>query len=149
MGYNTGTSTLTGSASLNAALIPTFSTIVATKTGFSVNVTNYNNAYIFTPSINIGKIKKGSAVGSNLPLTVSGLTPGQTATITMTVTRTGYNTGTATVTGSSLGVAITPTFSTVVSTGTGVSIRALQHRSSSAYKSDVPFARKLLWNLIY
>jgi hypothetical protein len=103
----------TGSASVSSAsitpvgdaLTPIFSTPVATATGFTFNVTNYNAAYTFTPSMSAGTgtATPGTAVGSTLPIIVSGVTAGS-ATVQVATSRTGYTAGTATVSGNALPV---------------------------------------------
>jgi alpha-tubulin suppressor-like RCC1 family protein len=86
----------------NPALTPTFSMPVAASDGFTVNVTNYDPAYTWTPVVNTGTLTAGTFEGTTLPLTVTGLDPDTSATVTVTATRTGYTTGTATVSGTSL-----------------------------------------------
>lgn len=91
------TSGITGSA-----LTPTFDTPSKTLDGFTVNVTNYNASYTWTPTPSAGTVTAGTASGSTLPLTVTGLTAGQSATITMATSRSGYSNGSGTVTGQAL-----------------------------------------------
>ncbi|MEY4900915.1 MAG: hypothetical protein RI895_1337, partial [Actinomycetota bacterium] len=55
-------------------------------------------------------VTAGTASGATLPLTITGLTAGQSATLTVTVTRTGYATGSATVTSTALIAALVSTF---------------------------------------
>jgi alpha-tubulin suppressor-like RCC1 family protein len=83
-----------------AALTPTFSTPVSTANGFTVNVTNYDPTYTFMPTIDTGAVAKGTASASTLPLTVTGLDAGNSATLTVTVSRSGYATVVAGVDGS-------------------------------------------------
>ena len=91
------TSGITGSA-----LTPTFDTPVRTTDGFTVNVTNYNASYSWNPSVDAGAVSAGTASGSTLPLTVTTLAPGQSATITMDTSRSGYSNGSGTVAGEAL-----------------------------------------------
>lgn len=88
--------------SLAAALKPTFGTVTRTATGFTVNVTNYNPAYMWAASTNAGTVTVGTPTGSTLPLTVTALTAGQSATVTVTTSRTGYASGSAAVSGTAL-----------------------------------------------
>ena len=68
----------------------------STADGFAVQVSNYDAAYTWAVSTD-----EGSATISNTGLvTVTGLTPGQSATVTVTTTRTGYANGTVAATGS-------------------------------------------------
>ncbi|MEY4900278.1 MAG: hypothetical protein RI895_700, partial [Actinomycetota bacterium] len=131
-GYATGSATVSGT-SLSAALTPTFDTPVQTVDGFTVNVTNYNASYTFTPSTTEGIVAAGTPAGSTLPLTVTGLTPAQSATVTMTVTRTGYVTGSATRTAAALSAALTPTFDTPVRTATGFTVNVTNYDAAYTF----------------
>jgi hypothetical protein len=82
-------------------LTPTFDTPVATVDGYTVNVTNYDASFTWTPSVNAGSVTAGTVTGSTLPLTITGLSAGASATTTVDTSRSGYANGTATVTGSS------------------------------------------------
>ena len=124
---------LTVTLSLLSALNPTFSIPVSTATGFTVNVTNYNPSYTFTPTISAGTVTKGNASGTTLPLTVTGLTAGQSATITMTVTRSGYANGSATITALSLLAALVPTFSTPVVGVSSFSVNITNYNPAFSY----------------
>jgi uncharacterized repeat protein (TIGR02059 family) len=85
------------------AYVPTFGTTSATTDGFTVTITNYDVLYTWvTPTVSSGSVTVTSTSGSNRVLTVTGLSPGASATITQQTTRTGYNSGSATVTGSSI-----------------------------------------------
>lgn len=97
----TGAASATVSATpLGPALTPVLDTPIRTAGGFTVNVTNYNSAYSWTASISGGaSVSIGSASSGVLPLTVTGMTAGSSATVTATSTRTGYTTGSATATG--------------------------------------------------
>jgi hypothetical protein len=85
-----------------AGIVPTFDTQVKTATGFTVNVTNYDATYTFNTAASSGSVTKGTAVGSSLPLTVTGLTNGATSTITVTTSKTNFTTQSATVAGAAL-----------------------------------------------
>ena len=96
-GYAGGSATATASSTTGAALNPTFGTVTATADGFTVQITNYNASYTWgTPTVSAGSVTAGTPSGSNLLLTVTGLTAGQSATITQTTSRTGYSNGSAT-----------------------------------------------------
>lgn len=121
-GYAAGRATVTGTRGPQTALVPTFSTPVSTATGFTVNITNYNPAFTFTPTTSAGAVTVGKKHEHTLALTVAGLTPGSSATLTVATARTNYGAGSATVTGSALLAALVPTFSTPVSTATGFTV---------------------------
>ncbi len=81
------------------ALTPTFDTPVRTADGFTVNVTNHDAAYTWTPTSTAGTVSAGTAAGSTLPLTVTGLSAGGSSTVTVTTSRSGYLNGSASVSG--------------------------------------------------
>lgn len=85
---------------LGNARTPLFDTPVQKADGFTVNVTNWDSNWTWTPSVGSGTVTAGTATGASLPLTVTGLTAGASATITVGNTRTGFVNGTGTVTGS-------------------------------------------------
>ena len=101
-GYVGGSATSASVSSLGAARTPTFdSSVVKTNGGFTVNVTNYDSNYTFTPSVTsgTGSVSAGTPSGANLPITVTGMTAGASVTITVLTSRSGYSGGTATKTG--------------------------------------------------
>ncbi|MGV1003358.1 MAG: choice-of-anchor D domain-containing protein [Candidatus Nanopelagicales bacterium] len=104
-GYERGDAPVTGSALTGAARTPVFSTPVATAAGFTVTISNYDPAWSWTPAVltpSGADVAMGAPSGSNLPLTVSGLRSGQSATIAVQATRTGYLPGSGQVTGTAL-----------------------------------------------
>ena len=127
LGYVTGRATVTGNKLPSAALVPTFSTPVSTATGFTVNVTNYNPAYTFTPTSSAGTVTVGKKHEHSLSLAVTGLASGATAILTVTTARNGYVGGSSVITGSSLLAALVPTFSTPVSTDTGFTVNVTNY----------------------
>ena len=129
-GYANGVTTLLGTA---AALNPTFSTPVGTTTGFTVNVTNYNASYTFTCTTTAGACALGTASGSTRPLTVTGLTAGQSATITVGPTRTGYAAGSAQVTAAALFAARITTRSTPVRASTSLTVNITNYDATFTY----------------
>ena len=80
----------------NAALTPTLGSPTSTADGFTAQVSNYDGAYTWAVSTTAGS---ATINGSGL-VTVTGLNPGESATVTVTTTRDGYESGSATVTGS-------------------------------------------------
>lgn len=127
----------TASAALTpvgTALNPTFSTPVATSTGFTVNVTNYNALYSFTPTLiaGAGSATPGTASGSILPITVSGVTAGA-ATLQVATTRTGYAPGTSTISGNALPV-ISSISSTTTPRGAALTITGTNLWAATAVK---------------
>jgi hypothetical protein len=83
-------------------LTPAFSAPVRREDGFTISVTNYDAAWGWTPSTSAGSVTVGTAAGSTLPITVTGLMPSEFATVTLTTTRTDYATGTSSAVGQAL-----------------------------------------------
>ena len=107
-GYEQGLATVDGTAAISPALNPVFATPNRTGNGFTVVVSNYNAAYTWnTPTVSAGSVS-ANVSGGVMTLTVTGLNPGQSATITQTTSRTGYEQGLATVDGTALLTKLTP-----------------------------------------
>ncbi len=89
------------------ALDSTFGAVTSTFGGFTVNVTNYDATFTYSAAVTGGSVSIGAASGTNLPLTVRGLSSAQNVEVTVTTTKTGFPNGTGTVAGVSLASAIT------------------------------------------
>lgn len=120
-----------------ASPTPTFDTPVATADGFTVNVTNYDANYTWTPTVDAGSVSAGMASGTTLPLTVTGLAAGASATVTMTTSRSGYTNGSATVSDSSISNALTPTFDTPVATSGGFTVNVTNYDANYTWTPSV------------
>ncbi len=107
-GYQSGSVASNSTNSLAAALTPSVSGVTSSFSGFTFNVTNYNSAYTFSLSSTSGTATAGTPSGSTLPITVSGLSSSQSATVSISTTRSGYANGTSTRTGSAKSSALTP-----------------------------------------
>ena len=93
-------SATTAAAPPPAGLVPTFGANTPTSGGFTGVVTNYDGGTSsFNANVSAGSIVFGSASGSNLPFTVTGLSPSQSATVTVFTVRSGYSNGSNTTTG--------------------------------------------------
>jgi len=93
-----------GGDPVELAFTPKLAAPASTAGGFTVQVSNYDAAYTWAVTTTAG-----SATISNAGLvTVTGLTPEQSATVTVTTTRTGYANGTVTATGSASAAATAP-----------------------------------------
>ena len=110
--YRTGTVTSTSTSSLAAALTPTVSSATSAFGGFTFDVTNYNSAYTFSLSATSGTATAGTPAGNSLPITVTGLSSGQSATVSISTTRSGYVVGSATRAGTAKSSALTRTSGT-------------------------------------
>lgn len=110
--YRSGTVTSTSTSSLAAALTPTVSSVTPTFRGFTFNVTNYDSAYTFSLSVTSGTATAGTPVGNSLPIAVSGLSNGQSATVSIATTRSGHLAGNGSRAGTAKSSALTPTSGT-------------------------------------
>jgi titin len=119
-GFNDGSAGVTGNATLGAALTPAFDAVSSTVDGFTVQVSNYDGAFVWEVSASTGS----AAINNSGLIAVSGLTPSQSATVNVTASRTGYESGTAEISGSAdVGAALTPEFNGVVSTADGFTVQ--------------------------
>jgi len=102
--YNNGTGSVTSNATaLLSPLNPTFSATTSTADGFTVTITNFDSAFTWdTATVTSGIVSVTSTSGSNRLLTVTGLSPGASATITQITSRSLYSGGSATVSGSAI-----------------------------------------------
>ncbi len=125
-GFNDGEAEVTGSATIGAALTPEFGAVSSTADGFTVQVSNYDAAYVWEVSVSTGS----AAIDSAGLITVTDLTPSQSATASVTASRTGYESGAADVSGSaSVGAALTPEFGGVLSTADGFTVQVSNYDS--------------------
>ena len=137
-GYANGSNTVTGT-SLLAALTPDLADPVATPDGFTAQIENYSNDYVWNASITSDPVPQGATAaitqdGSDYFVTVTGLAPNTEATATVTTTRTNYTTGSAPVTDTSLMAALTPAFEEPVQTADGFT--AVISNYDGAYEWD-------------
>ena len=125
-GFNDGEAEITGSANVGAALTPEFGAVSSTADGFTVQVSNYDAAYVWEVSASTGS----AAIDGTGLITVSDLAPSQSATVSVTASRTGYESGAADISGSaSVGTALTPEFGGVVSTADGFTVQVSNYDS--------------------
>ena len=126
VGFNDGEAEVTGSANVGAALTPEFGAVSSTADGFTVQVSNYDAAYVWEVSASTGS----AAIDGTGLITVSDLAPSQSATVSVTASRTGYESGAADISGSaSVGAALTPEFGDVVSTTDGFTVQVSNYDS--------------------
>ena len=117
-GFFPGSDSVSG-RSLRAALTPEFSGLTATDGGFTVEVSNYSDQYLWQASSGAGS----AAIDDAGLVTVTGLGVGEQAEVTVTTTREAYVGGTASVEGRALQAALTPTFGDVSSTDGGFEVQ--------------------------
>ena len=119
-GFTTTTGTISGSAVTGTALNPTFATPVSNSSGFTVAITNFDSKFTYKATSSSGN----ATVSTGGLVTVTGITPGSSATITVSTSRTGFASGSATIMGSaSQGIGRIPTFSNVNSTQDGFTVQ--------------------------
>lgn len=121
--FGTGSYTSTAQAKpMGLSFAPVFDTPVSTSSGFTVNVTNYDAAYVWQSAIVIvgsGTVSIGTAANGKLPLTVTGMAAGAASTISITSSRQNYTDGVSSISGSALKAALTPTVGNIVATTEG------------------------------
>jgi len=109
---------------LGLAFTPVFGNSTSTVDGFTVNITNWNPAFVWGNA----QFKSGSGTitlattGSNgiLPVTVTGMLPGATAQITVTASKDSYSDGVAYASGKALNSPLVPDVTGVVATTNGL-----------------------------
>lgn len=102
--YNNGTGSVSSNATaLLSPLNPTFSAPTSTADGFTVTITNFNSAFTWeTATVTSGIVSVTSTSEPNRLLTVTGLSPGASATITQATSRSLYSGGSGTVSGTAI-----------------------------------------------
>ena len=131
-GYVGSSASATGAALL-AGLVPAFSTPTRTASGFTVNVTNYDPSFAWALSASAGSVAQGTASGSTLPLTVTGLSPGQSATVTVNTSKTDFAPASGAATGTALAAGLVPTFSSPMASGSGFTVNVTNYDASFAW----------------
>jgi cell division septation protein DedD len=95
----TATATPTPSATpapdLYAGLEPVLSAVSRTKDGFVFYIDNWNSSYTYRATTSSGVVTLGRGRLGRMPVTVTGLEPGEAATVDIASSRTGYITETA------------------------------------------------------
>jgi len=136
-GYYSGTASITGSSTPGTGLAPVFSAATSTSSGFTLNITNYDSAFTFNVTTSAGTISKGTPTGSTLPITVSGLTAGQSATVTASIVRSGYSTLSGTAVGSAItGIGLNPVFGATISNAAGFTAAMTNYDSKFTYAAS-------------
>lgn len=108
-GYSNGSAATTSTTSLRTGMVSTTGAATPIFGGFTFTITNYNAAYNYELTATAGTATAGTANGSNLPVTVSGLTNGQDATVAINTIRNGYAPAKSTKTGRAKTSDLTPT----------------------------------------
>ena len=91
----TPTASATPEPDLYAGLEPVLSSVSRTKDGFVFYIDNWNSAYTYQATSTSGVVTLGRGRLGRMPVTVTGLNPGEAATVDIAVSRTGYTTQSA------------------------------------------------------
>ena len=86
---------ITTSAALASGLAPLFSSASSYDGRFTVQITDYDEAFTYAVTSSAGQ----ASINSTGLVTVTGLSPDQTVTVSVTTTRTGYASGSGSITG--------------------------------------------------
>ena len=123
---------------LGTQVNPTFGPSTSTADGFTVNVTNYDASYTYgVPQFTVGSgsIAVGTATGTNLPITVTGMTPGSVATFSIGNQKSGFTSGSGLASGSALNAAKVPEIGSIVRLTGGFTAAVTNY--DSAYQWNV------------
>lgn len=117
-GYVNGTANVIGSR-LRSPLTPTFGAVKSTVNGFTVQITNFDDAYAWSGTATNGGVVSVSAAGL---VSVTGMAEGATSKATVSAVRSGYAPGKANIAGTRLSAALTPVFGPVTQTTDGFKV---------------------------
>ena len=121
---------------LGLAYSPSFDTAVSTSDGFTVNITNYDETFMFnsaTVTAGTASVSIGNPVNGKLPVTVSGMSPGSPATIRIKSSKNGFVDGFGYASGTSLLAPRTPEIDTVVTKTGGLTARITNYDEAFAW----------------
>ena len=105
--------TPTATSTLYAGQEPALSAVSRTKDGFVFYIDNWNAAFTYRATTTSGEVTLGRGRLGKMPVTVTGLNPGEAATVDVFVSRTGYITETASKRGvAKIGFGLTTRFGT-------------------------------------
>ena len=122
----------TSALAIEAALIPTFETATQTSTGFVSRIRNFDSAFTYGLSV-VAETSTATVVRNGETLTVTGLLPGETATVSVATSRVGFLSDTATVTGGALLVGLLPILETVTPTADGFTVAITNYDATYAW----------------
>jgi uncharacterized repeat protein (TIGR02543 family) len=135
---NTAYSANASGTPLGAQTNPSFGPSTSTVDGFTVNLNNYDATYTYSVpqfTVGSGNISVGTATGSNLPITVTGMSPGSVATFSINNEKTGFSSGTGLASGSALNAAKVPVVGSIVTLTGGFTASVTNY--DSAYQWNV------------
>ncbi|GAA3731331.1 hypothetical protein GCM10022239_04910 [Leifsonia bigeumensis] len=129
----TTTETSLVGAALLTGIAPTFSGNIATTTGFGFTITNYDAAATYTLAADGG----ATVTRSGAAVTVSGLALDAGSTVTVSVAKSGSTTASAINSGAAMAVGTAPTFTDLVSTGSGFEVDIANYEPTLSYTLGV------------
>ena len=97
VGASSASSASNSITTLGTGIAPLFTSASSYDGRFTVQVTNYDEAFTYAVSSSAGQV----SISSSGLITVTGLRPDQSVTVTVTTTKTGYASGSGSVTGRS------------------------------------------------
>ena len=111
---------------MGVALIPALDLVASTADGFTVTVSNYNEAFAWAVSVSTGN----AIINSSGLITVSDLAPSESATVTVTTSLMGYESGSSEISGSAnIGLGLIPEFGAVISSADGFTVQVINYDS--------------------
>ena len=125
---------LFGTATQSGALVPVLGTVTKTPTGFDVPITNFDGRLNW---IGEGDVGVAVSIGSDGIAHVSGVSPGETATVSISSSGPDRATGTASVTSGSLLAALIPVLGSTTSTSDGFTATITNYSSLYTWVATV------------
>ena len=126
--------TLTGAASQASALVPAFGALTSTASGYDVTITNFDDRLNWTGTAPTGV---GVSVSSTGIARITGIRPGETATVSISSAGVDRATGTASITGGSLLGALMPVLGSATSTSDGFTATITNYTSTYVWSAAV------------
>ena len=124
------------SLAMPVAPVPGFATATRTSTGFTAQISNYDNTYTWAVATTVGT----ASISATGLVTVAGVPANTSATATITSSKTGVTSKAATVTGTSLQQAVfTPTVGLPTSTAAGFTVQVTNYDASYNWSGTANF----------
>jgi hypothetical protein len=125
------TGTSLSATELSPARTPAIGFVIATASGFTATIANYDSSYTWGASATSGLI----VISNTGLITVTGVAANTAVIKTVTSSKTGSETGSRSVTTTSLRSALTPTLDPVVATATGFTTTITNYDSSYTWSA--------------
>jgi hypothetical protein len=116
--------------------LPEFSDPVPTATGFTTSITNVDSAYRYSATATAGRVSIGVATLGTIPVTVTGLAPGTSATVRVTGSRRGFGPVSSQLIGDSNPLPL-PVVEPVTDLGTSFTLRVSNFNPAYRYSAAV------------